>query len=109
MYFGIYLAMMTLSILFLQIYNPGKQIREALHPETMTESVFEEPDSDSDAEEEAFDPTKESFTMTENPMLRHRNLDEGHRNVAEGHRNVDEGHRTVEETEAKPIRLEDVD
>jgi hypothetical protein len=86
-FFSLYLAILTISILCIQIYNPGKQVRETLHPET-AESVVEEPDSDSDVEEEPFDPNKESFTMVENPMLRHR---------------------TVQEESAKPINLEDVD
>lgn len=88
--FGIYLALMTLTILLLQIYNPGKQIRETIEysQKEFAESVFEEPDSDSDGEEKTFDPTKETFAMTENPMLRRR---------------------VAQEEEAKPVSLEDVD
>lgn len=71
--FGIYLAMLLLSILFLQIYNPGKQTQEAILDSNET---GEEADSDSDVQEEPFDPTKESYTMMENPMLRHRNVTE---------------------------------
>ena len=74
--FAIYLSFLASIILALQIYNPGKQIREAIHieesDEKFDEKVFEEPDSDE--EEVPFDPSKEDYTMTENPMLRHRNV-----------------------------------
>lgn len=91
--FGIYFAMLTITIVLIQIYNPGQYARRPIEfaieesLETFDEKVFEEPDSDSEAEE-SFDPTKETFTMTENPMLRHR--------------------KEKEET-AKPIDFEQVD
>jgi hypothetical protein len=78
---GLYLATLLAFLVAIQVMNPGKAIREALHPETMegvesdeqfAELELEEPDSD---EEVPFDPTKEAFTMTENPMLRHRKVE----------------------------------
>ena len=56
--------MLTIMIISIQIYNPGKQIRQSLEVEesneSFTEKEFEEPDSDSE---------QETFTMTENPMF----------------------------------------
>lgn len=92
--FALYLAMITFTIVLIQIYNPGQFVRKPMEfaieesLETFDEKVFEEPISDSDAEPESFDPTKESYTMTENPMLRHRK---------------------EKEVTAKPIDLEQVD
>ncbi len=80
--FGIHLAILLAWLIAIQMLNPGKAVREALHPETIeavesnekfVQAEFEEPDSDS--EQEPFNPEKENFTMTENPMLRHRKVE----------------------------------
>lgn len=56
--------MLTIMIISIQMYNPGKQLKESLEVEqsneSFTEKEFEEPDSDSE---------QETFTMTENPMF----------------------------------------
>ena len=60
---------MAISI---QVFNPGKQIREALHGEYT--SKFEEDTHDMSEEEEEtpFNPEMESFKMTKNPMFSHQ-------------------------------------
>lgn len=57
--------MLTIFVVVIQVYNPGKQLRETLHPETI--------EKESESEE---------FIMTENPLfekekegLRHRNVE----------------------------------
>lgn len=74
--FGMYLAILLAIIVGIQVYNPGKHMRESFDvqesTETFAESDFQEPDSDEEVE---YDPSKENFTMTENPMLRHRNVE----------------------------------
>lgn len=73
--FGIYLTMLTLTIVAIQYFNPGKAVREELTieytEEKMSESELEEPDS-SEGENPPFNPETECYTMTENPILRHR-------------------------------------
>lgn len=51
-YFAVYLSMLTFFAIMIQVYNPGKQIRETLHPETI--------EKESESEE---------YIMTENPLF----------------------------------------
>ena len=80
--FGIYLAMITASLIMIQIYNPGAAIREHMTIEDKGEPFvnqeLEEPDSEPDTKDAKapFDPEKETYTMTENPILRHRNVEQ---------------------------------
>lgn len=73
--FGIYLAMLTMFLVVIQIANPGKQLREALHvhytDEKFVENFQEETVSDSEEEKAPFNPEAEPFKMTENPMFSH--------------------------------------
>lgn len=105
--FGIYLAMILVSIVIIQTYTPVKQIQEA---ELDSSETVEE--ADSDVQEEPFDPTKESYTMTENPILRHRFSQE--KNDAERSASGLSADRTVPDTETetetvKPMNMEEVD
>jgi hypothetical protein len=71
--FGIYLAMLTVILITIQLTNPGKAAREALHPqiefpnEKFVEDTYDV--SDSEDEKTPFNPETESFKMTENPMF----------------------------------------
>jgi hypothetical protein len=72
--FGLYLAMLTVLMITIQITNPGKQIREALHPQIeLTDETFTEHYEDDSEEEKApFNPQEEAYKMTENPMFSHQ-------------------------------------
>lgn len=77
-FFGFYLAMITLTVILIQVYNPGGMVREAMtlqdKGEPFAQAEVEEPDSDSDSDlvKPPFNPDTEPYTMTENPMLRNR-------------------------------------
>ena len=78
--FTIYFSMLLVSLVAIQIYNPGKLVREQMVVENTDEkfiqSEFEEPDSDCDNNKPSFNPETETYTMTENPILRRRHSEE---------------------------------
>lgn len=76
-YVACYLSMLTILIVVIQVYNPGKQIREVLAAPETTEVTKEE----------------EEFEMTENPMFRESDT-EGLR-----HRNVETKEPVVEQVD----------
>jgi hypothetical protein len=74
-YFACYLSMLTIFIVSIQIYNPGKQLREALTQEESQETFAEKELEETDSEEETSPhPELETFTMTESPLFRKRNV-----------------------------------
>ena len=70
--------MLTIFVVVIQIYQPGKQTSETIlvedTQEAFVESEMEEPDSED--EKPPFNPETEKYEMTENPMLRHRHTEE---------------------------------
>lgn len=65
LYFVLYLLTLTATIVLLQVFNPGKAIRE-----TMTQKQEDTEDvSDSEDDTKSSDSEPETYTMTENPMF----------------------------------------
>lgn len=72
--FAIYLIMLTLALVGIQYFNPGKVVREEM-PIQFTEEIrsdSEVEEASSEEENPPFHPETESYTMTENAILRHR-------------------------------------
>ena len=72
--FAIYLALLTLTIVAIQYFNPDKVVREEMPiqftEETLSDSEVEE--ASSEEENPPFHPEREFHAMTENQILRHR-------------------------------------
>ena len=93
--FIVYLSMLFVTLVAIQVLNPGQTVRDPFiiedKGEPFVQSELEEPESDSDVYEQEIQEIEEEFTMTaqpeaertaslyqdvtmtENPMLRHRN------------------------------------
>ncbi len=74
---GVYFAFITITIVAIQILNPGGEIRGIMaagkeQTELVEEDVESEKEEEEDEEETPKSPVKDDYAMSENPMFRHR-------------------------------------